>query len=54
MPLGSLKQQKKYLSGYKIAGTIRCLNLVLGYKGNGRKGYKWIPALLKPKGLIGE
>ena len=52
MPLRSLKQQKKCLSGYKMAGTVRCLNLVLGYKGNRYKKYKWILALLKLKGLV--
>jgi len=35
-----------------MAGIIRCLNLVLGYKSNKYKGYKWILALLKPRGLI--
>jgi len=35
-----------------MASVVKCFNLVLGYQGNGRKGYKRIPALLKPKGLI--
>jgi len=35
-----------------MASTVRCLNLVLGCKGNGCKGYKWILAFLKLKGLI--
>jgi len=35
-----------------MASIIRCLNLVLGYKGNKGREYKWIPALLKPRGLI--
>jgi len=35
-----------------MASTVRCLNLILGYKGNKYKKYKWILALLKPKGLI--
>jgi len=37
-----------------MAGIIRCPNLVLGYKGNGRKGYKWILAFLKPKESVKE
>jgi len=37
-----------------MASIIKCLNLVLNYKGNKRRGYKWILALLKPKGLIKE
>jgi len=35
-----------------MASIIRCFNLVLGYKGNKCRGYKWILAFLKPKGLI--
>ena len=35
-----------------MAGIIRCPNSVLGYKGNGYRGYKWILALPKLKGLI--
>jgi len=35
-----------------MANTIKCLNSVLGYKGNKYKGYKWILAILKFKGLI--
>jgi len=35
-----------------MAYIIRCLNLVLGYKGNKYKEYKWILALLKLKKLI--
>ena len=35
-----------------MAGIIRCLNLVLGYKGNKYKKYKWILAILKLKGLV--
>ena len=35
-----------------MADTIKCLNLVLGYKGNKYKGYKWILAILKLKGLV--
>ena len=34
-----------------MANTIRCLNSVLGYKGNRCKGYKWILAISKLKGL---
>jgi len=37
-----------------MASTIRCFNLFLGYKGNKYKGYKWILALLKFKGLVKE
>jgi len=37
-----------------MAGTIRYLNLVLGDKGNGYRGYKWILALLKLRGLVKE
>jgi len=35
-----------------MASTVRCLNLVLGSKGNKYKKYKWILALFKLKGLI--
>jgi len=35
-----------------MANIVKCLNLVLGYKGNKYKGHKWVLALLKPKGLI--
>jgi len=35
-----------------MAGAVRCLNLILGYKSNGYRGHKWILAFLKPKGLI--
>jgi len=35
-----------------MANAVRCLNLVLGYKGNGYREYKWILAFLKPRGLI--
>ena len=35
-----------------ITDIIKCLNLVLGYKGNGYKGYKWILAILKLRGLV--
>jgi len=37
-----------------MANIIKCFNLVLGYKGNKCKGYKWILALLKLKGLINK
>jgi len=37
-----------------MAGVVRCPNPVPGYKGNGCRGYKWIPALLKPRGLVKE
>jgi len=37
-----------------MASTVRCFTLVLGSKGNGYRGYKWIPALLKPRGLVKE
>ena len=36
-----------------MANIIRYLTLVSGYKGNGCRGYKWIPAILKPRGLVG-
>jgi len=35
-----------------MADTIRCLNPVPGYKGNGCRGYKWIPAISKLRGLV--
>jgi len=35
-----------------MASTVRCPNLVLGYKGNRCRGHKWILAFFKPKGLI--
>jgi len=35
-----------------MASAVRCLNLILGYKSNKYKGYKWILALLKPRRLI--
>jgi len=37
-----------------MASTIKCPNLVLGYKGNKCKGHKWILIFLKPKGQIKE
>jgi len=37
-----------------MAGTVRCVTLVLGNKGNGYRGHKWILALLKPRGLVKE
>jgi len=37
-----------------MASTVRCVILVLGSKGNGCRGYKWILALLKPRGLVKE
>ena len=40
------------LSSCKMVNIIKCFNLVLGCKGNRYKGYKWILALLKLKGLI--
>ena len=36
-----------------MASTIGCLSPVLGYKGNGRRGHKWISAIPKPRGLVG-
>ena len=36
-----------------MANIIRGLSLVLGYKGNRRRKYKRIPAILKPRGLVG-
>jgi len=35
-----------------MASTVRCFNLVLSYKGNKYKRYKWILIFLKLKGLI--
>ena len=35
-----------------MANIIRRLSPVPGYKGNRCRGYKWIPAVLKPRGLI--
>jgi len=35
-----------------MASTVRCVILVLGNKGNRCRGYKWILALLKPRGLV--
>jgi len=35
-----------------MAYIIKCLNLVLNYKGNKCKEYKWILAFLKLKRLI--
>jgi len=35
-----------------MANIVRCFNLVLGYKGNKYKGYKWILAVLKLRELI--
>jgi len=35
-----------------MASAVRCPKLVLGYKGNGRRGHKWILAFLKPRGLV--
>jgi len=35
-----------------MASTVRCLNLVLGCKGNKYKGHKWILAFLKFKGPV--
>ena len=36
-----------------MANTIMCLSLVSGYKGNRRRGHKRIPAIPKPRGLVG-
>ena len=36
-----------------MANIIGGLSLVSGYKGNGRRRYKRIPAILKPRGLVG-
>jgi hypothetical protein len=35
-----------------MVNTIRCSKPVLGHKGNKYKGYKWILAILKLRGLI--
>jgi len=35
-----------------MANIIKYLNLILDYKGNKYKKYKWILAFLKPKELI--
>jgi len=35
-----------------MASAVRCPNLVLGYKGNRYRGYKWILAFLKPRELV--
>ena len=35
-----------------MANIIRRLSPVPGYKGNGYRGYKWILAILKLKGLV--
>ena len=35
-----------------MASAVRRFNLVLGYKGNKCRGYKWVLVLLKLKGLI--
>jgi len=35
-----------------MAGTIKYFNLVLSYKGNKCKKYKWILAILKIRGII--
>ena len=35
-----------------MADIIKCLNLVLGYKGNRYKGHKSILAILKLRGLV--
>jgi len=37
-----------------MAYIIKCLSLVLGYKSNKYKGYKWVLALLEFRGLIKE
>jgi len=37
-----------------MASTVRCVTPVSGNKGNKYRGYKWILALLKPRGLIKE
>ena len=36
-----------------MASIIGYLSLVSGYKGNRCRKYKWIPAILKPRGLVG-
>jgi len=35
-----------------MVNTIRCFNSVPGYKGNGCRGYKWILAISKLRGLV--
>jgi len=35
-----------------MAGAVRCPNSVPGYKGNRCRGYKWILAFSKPRGLV--
>ena len=35
-----------------MADIIRRLNPVPGYKGNGCRRHKWIPAILKLRGLV--
>ena len=35
-----------------MANTVRCFDLVLNYKGNKYKGYKWILVFLKFRKLI--
>ena len=35
-----------------MANIIRCLSLVPGYKGTRCRGYKWILAVLKLRGLV--
>jgi len=35
-----------------MANTVKCFNLVLSYKSNKCKGYKWILAFLKYRKLI--
>ena len=36
-----------------MANIIRGLSTVLVYKGNRYRRYKWIPAIPKPRGLVG-
>jgi len=35
-----------------MASAVRCLNLVLSYKSNKYRGYKWILVFFKPRELI--
>jgi len=35
-----------------MANTVKYFNLVLSFKNNGYRGYKWILAFLKLRGLI--
>jgi len=35
-----------------MVNTVRYSNLVLSYKGNRYRGYKWILAFLKLRGII--